>query len=122
MMYSKTEQKEIEKVITAFQEYLEQGMSVEIVYSKKSGYYLRLLITDGWPEGVEVIESAADLFDYLCYSIRVDYIEHIGKTFDDKLTETEEAELLEQANQYAAELSGYKVDYSRYMDEEEEER
>lgn len=109
-MYTIQEKREIERVLTAFEPYIEQADYVEIVWSNKKQCYVALFIdtTRDTFEGADAILSAEEISERLYTEIGNDILLENDREYQIwEMSPLEREEFLRRIQPYDAQLPEY---------------
>lgn len=109
-MYTNQEKREIERVLTAFEPYIEQADYVEIVWSNKKQCYVALFIdtTRDTFEGADAILSAEEISERFYTEIGNDVLLENDRDYQIwEMSPLEREEFLRRIQPYDAQLPEY---------------
>lgn len=109
-MYTNQEKREIERVLTAFEPYIEQADYVEIVWSNKKQCYVALFIdtTRDTFEGADAILSAEEISERFYTEIGNDVLLENDRDYQIwEMSPLEREEFLRRVQPYDAQLPEY---------------
>lgn len=110
-MYTKKQNKEIEKVMNVFADYIQTTSYFDVVWSDKLGYVLLDGISkdkDDLCLTPEVLRDGAALYDKAVYNIACDVMESLGKSSDlEFCSEMDQAEIRKVLQPYMEKLPEY---------------
>ena len=111
-MYTKSQQKEIEKVMDVFHNYIKENHFLDIIWSDKAGYVLLDGIdaeTNTIAMAPEVVTDSHQLCKSLIFFIICDALKAKGRTTDSLLWGPEEKDIIREAlKPYWEQLPEYK--------------
>ena len=119
MIYTEEVQKELDNILKAFRNYIDEQNYFDIVYSKKIGY-VWIVVDDPGAAGAEQLDTPEALLDNLFNDIINDVAAprestHLNETH--ALTENEEAECRRRITAILEKIEGDKAEYLEYLDE-----
>ena len=119
MIYTEEVQKELDNILKAFKNYIDEQNYFDIVYSKKIGY-VWIVVDDPGSAGAEQLDTPEALLNNLFNDIINDVVAprestHLNETH--ALTENEEAECRRRITAILEKIEGDKAKYLEYLDE-----
>lgn len=119
MIYTEEVQKELDNILKAFKNYIDEQNYFDIVYSKKIGY-VWIVVDDPGSAGAEQLDTPEALLNNLFNDIINDVVAprestHLNETH--ALTENEEAECRRRITAILEKIEGDKAEYLEYLDE-----
>ena len=119
MVYTEEVQKELDNILKAFKNYIDEQNYFDIVYSKKIGY-VWIVVDDPGAAGAEQLDTPEAMLDNLFNDIINDVIAPRSATHLDEahtLTESEEAECRRKITAILEQIEGGADEYFDYLDE-----
>ena len=119
MVYTEEVQKELDNILKAFKNYIDEQNYFDIVYSKKIGY-VWIVVDDPGAAGAEQLDTPEALLDNLFNDIINDVVAPRSATHLDEahtLTESEEAECRRKITAILEQIEGGADEYFDYLDE-----
>ncbi|WP_300749353.1 hypothetical protein [uncultured Oscillibacter sp.] len=119
MIYTEEVQKELDNILKAFRNYIDEQNYFDIVYSKKIGY-VWIVVDDPGAAGAEQLDTPEALLDNLFNDIINDVVApresaHLNEAH--ALTESEEAECRRRITAILEQIEGGADEYLDYLDE-----
>ena len=119
MVYTEEVQKELDNILKAFKNYIDEQNYFDIVYSKKIGY-VWIVVDDPGAAGAEQLDTPEAMLDNLFNDIINDVVAPRSATHLDEahtLTESEEAECRRKITAILEQIEGGADEYFDYLDE-----
>ena len=119
MIYTEEVQKELDNILKAFRNYIDEQNYFDIVYSKNFGY-VWFVVDDPGAAGAEQLDTPEALLDNLFNDIINDVVApresaHLNEAH--ALTESEEAECRRRITAILEQIEGGADEYLDYLDE-----
>ncbi len=119
MIYTEEVQKELDNILKAFKNYIDEQNYFDIVYSKKIGY-VWIVVDDPGSAGAEQLDTPEALLNNLFNDIINDVVAprestHLNETH--ALTENEEAECRRRITAILEQIESRTDEYLEYLDE-----
>ena len=119
MIYTEEVRKELDAILKAFEDYIDNQNYFDIVYSKKIGY-VWIVVDDPSSAGAEQLDTPETMLDNLFNDIINDVVTPRSTTHLDEgraLTESEEAECRRRITAILETMEGGGAEYLEYLDE-----
>ena len=119
MIYTEEVQKELDNILKAFKNYIDEQNYFDIVYSKKIGY-VWIVVDEPGAAGAEQLDTPEAMLDNLFNDIINDVVAprsttHLNETRT--MTESEEAECRRKITAILEQIEGGGAEYLEYLDE-----
>ena len=119
MIYTNETRKELDAILKAFENYIDEQNYFDIVYSKKIGY-VWIVVDDPSSAGAEQLDTPEAMLDNLFNDIINDVVTPRSTAHLDEgraLTESEEAECRRRITAILETIEGGGTEYLEYLDE-----
>ncbi|NBI10902.1 hypothetical protein D1641_12895 [Colidextribacter sp. OB.20] len=119
MIYTEEVRKELDAILKAFEDYIDNQNYFDIVYSKKIGY-VWIVVDDPSSAGAEQLDTPETMLDNLFNDIINDVVIPRSTTHLDEgraLTESEEAECRRRITTILETIEGGGAEYLEYLDD-----